>query len=185
MAIHVYHNPYFLDTSRQPAPEVPDLASLYLAAIVDTDDPELAYHHTQHVHDDWYGHPAVTTVVRSRSTSIGDVLETKDSRLLLVASFGFRELAGRSLPARQTALMRSLRARAAAGKDQQAGVLQAVHTLYTALLFAAPLLETFAAGVDRPDPHLALLARFAAEQARWALRQCSGQALAPTGGGER
>jgi hypothetical protein len=174
MAVHVYHNPYFLDVNAGAGPAKPDLEALYLAAIIDTDDPEQAYHLTQHVHADWYGHPAVTTVVRSRSTSIGDVLETEEGRLLLVASFGFRELTDRSLPARQTALMRSLRARAAAAKGQQEGVLQAVHTLHTALLFAAPLLETFAADIDRPDPHLALLARFAAEQARWALARAHG-----------
>src|SRR5690606_32599798 len=120
-------------------PEAPDLASLYLAAIVDTDDPEQAYRLTQHVDADWYAHPAVTAVVRSRSTSIGDVLETEEGRLLLVASFGFRELAGRTLPARQTALISSLRACAAADKGQQEAVIQTVHTLYTALLFAAPL----------------------------------------------
>lgn len=174
MAIHVYHNPHSLDVNPASGPESPDLEGLFLAAIVDTDDPEQAYHLTQHVDADWYDHPAVTTVVRSRSTSIGDVLETEDGRLLLVASFGFRELAGRSLPARQTALMRLLRARAAAGKGQQEGVLQGVHTLYTALLFAAPLLDAFAADIDRPDPHLALLARFAAEQARWTLVRASG-----------
>lgn len=173
MAIHVYHNPSFLDCNQSAGSPSPDLARLYLAAIVDTDDPEQAYHLTQHVDGDWYGYPAVTTVVRSRSTSIGDVLETADGRLLLRASFGFRELSGRSLPAGQTDLMRLLRARAA-DKGRQAGVLQAVHTLYTALLFAAPLLETLAAAVDRPDPHLALLTRLAAEQARWAPAQAAG-----------
>ncbi len=170
MAIHVYHNPYFLDASRQPAPDVPDLASLYLAAIIAADDPEQAYRLTQHVDEDWYGHPAVTTVVRSRSTSIGDVLETEDGRLLLVASFGFRELAGRTLPAAETALARALAALAPdEGRPEPA--LRTARYLYTALLFAAPLLEALAADVDRPDPHLALLARFAAEQARWALAQ--------------
>lgn len=185
MAIHVYHNPHFLDFNPDSGPEAPDLEAIYLAAVVDTDEPEQAYHLTQHVYAEWYDHPAVTTVVRSRSTSIGDVVETEEGRLLLVASFGFRELAGRSLPARQMALMRSLHVRAAAGKGQQEDVTNAVHYLYTALLFAAPLLETFAASVDRPDPHLAFLARSAAEQARWALKQGSGQDLAPAGGGER
>jgi hypothetical protein len=165
MAIHVYHNPHFLDISRQPGPEVPDLASLYLAAIVATDDSEQAYHLTQHVDADWYGHPAVTAVVRSRSTSVGDVLETADGRLLLVASFGFRELSGWSLPAAETALARAL----APDEDRPEPALRTARYLYTALLFATPLLEALAADVDRPDPHLALLARFAAEQARWAL----------------
>lgn len=122
---------------------------------------------------DWYGHPAATTVVRSRSTSVGDVLETEDGRLLLVASFGFRELSGRLLPAGQTALAAMLRARAADG-NWPASAQQTARYLYTALLFAAPLLEAFAVDIDRPDPYLALLARFAAEQGRWALAQAHG-----------
>jgi hypothetical protein len=133
---------------------------------------------------DWYGHPAVTTVVRSRSTSIGDVLETARRP---AAARGLLRIQGTGRPVAPGAAdgLDAFAARPrAAGKDQQEPVLQAVHTLYTALLFAAPLLETFAAGVDRPDPHLALLARFAAEQARWALRQCSGHTLG-SGGGER
>jgi hypothetical protein len=173
MAIHVYHNPYFLDISRQPAPEDPDLASLYLAAIVATDDPEQAYRLTQHVHADWYGHPAVTTVVRSRSTSVGDVLETVDGRLLLVASFGFTELAGHALPVAATALTRALGA-LAPDKERPETALRTARYLYTALLFATPMLEALAVDVDRPDPYLALLARFAAEHARWALAQAYG-----------
>jgi hypothetical protein len=169
MAIHVYHNPYFLDSSRQPAPEIPDLASLYLTAIVDTDDPEQAYRLTQHVDADWYGYPAVTAVVRSRSTSVGDVLETADGRLLLVASFGFRELAGRALPAGETVLAGALSV-LATDESRAESVLRTVHYLYTALLSAAPLLEALATDVDRPDPHLALLA---GEQARWALAQAN------------
>lgn len=103
MAIHVYHNPHFPDFANRAGPETLDLHSLYLAAIVDTDDPAQAYRLTQHVDGAGYDQPAVTVVARSRFTSVGDVLATAGGRLLLVAPFGFRELCGCSLPAGLTA----------------------------------------------------------------------------------
>ena len=107
MPIHVYHNPEFLAFYQEPDLQAVDLAHLYLAAIVASDDPETAYRLTQHV-ETWYENPGVTTVVRSRSTSVGDVLALPDGRLLVVASFGFEPLADAVLPAAGSALMQQL-----------------------------------------------------------------------------
>jgi hypothetical protein len=49
-----------------------------------------------------------------------------------------------------------------------------VRALYTALLFALPLLASIAGG-EKVKPYQALLARFAAEQAQWALAQAGGE----------
>ena len=164
MAIHVYHNPRFLDCFQRPILDCIDPSSLYLAAIVATDEPETAYRLTQHADANWYDNPAVTTVVHSRSTSVGDLLLADDGRLLVVMSFGYQEL-DMSLPADESALVRSL--------HEKTAVDQARY-VYTALTFALPLLEQMADDVDRPDPQQALLARFAAEQARGALDQADG-----------
>lgn len=183
MPIRVYHNPDFLTFYQA---QTLDLGRLYLAAIVATDEPETAYRLTQHV-ETWYGNPGVTTVVRSRSTSVGDVLALADGRLLLVASFGFEPLADAVLPADGSALMRRLQAAisALAGSENReaASALEAtarqLRALYTALLFALPLLacaehaEAMAGG-GKVKPYQALLARFASEQARWALAQADG-----------
>lgn len=177
MAIYVYHNPDFLEFYRGAGPETPDLGRLYLAAIVDTDEPRIAYYFTQHLGMDWFEHPNVTTVVRSRSTSVGDVLETEDGRLLLVAPFGFTEIDGVSLPAECSALMQALRAPAAEDETHEEvhdTIIPRVRHLYTALLFAAAVLEALSDEEAPPGPDQALLARFAAEQARWALAQTEG-----------
>ena len=184
MTVHVYHNPHFLNTRfGQGALDDLDLACLYLAAIVDTDEPEYAFHATQHLEACWCDHPAVTPVVRSRSTSVGDVLATGDGRLLAVLPAGFREL-DRTLPAGESALARNLDA-LVASVARLAGVSVAetvvdevtalVQHLHTALLFALPLLEQVANEPGDADPYLA---RFAAEQAQWVLRQCAGQVSA-------
>jgi hypothetical protein len=76
-------------------------------------------------------------------------------------SFGYQEL-NMSLPADESALVRSL--------HETTAVDQARY-VYTALTFALPLLEQMADEADRPDPQQALLARFAAKQAHWALAQ--------------
>lgn len=177
MAIYVYHNPDFLEFYRGAGPETPDLRRLYLAAIVDTDEPHIAYYFTQHLGMDWFEHPNATTVVRSRSTSVGDVLETEAGRLFLVAPFGFTELEDKFLPAESSALLHTLRAVAA--KDETHGALHdtivsRVRHLYTALLFAAYVLESLSDEEAPPGPDRTLLARFAAEQARWALAQADG-----------
>jgi hypothetical protein len=181
MPIRVYHNPDFLTFYQEPDPQAIDLGRLYLAAIVATDDPETAYRLTQHVQT-WYENPGVTAVVRSRSTSVGDVLALADGRLLVVASFGFEPLADAVLPADGSVLMQQLEAAIAAlaGGDSReaAAALEAsaseVGVLYTALLFALPLLASVAGG-EKVKPYQALLARFAAEQARWALAQADGE----------
>lgn len=49
MAIRVYHNSRFLDCFGNAVPDCIDPPSLYLAAIVDTDEPAVAYAATQHV----------------------------------------------------------------------------------------------------------------------------------------
>ena len=184
MTIRVYHNPHFLDRFGEGVLTCIDLACLYLAAIVDTDEPAEAFRATQHLSAPWFDHPAVTTVVRSRSTSVGDVLATGDGRLLSVMPAGFREL-DCTLPARESALAQKLDALAAAlphaaGVDVAETVVDEVTAqvqhLHTALLFAVPLLERVADAPDGEDPYLAHLARFAAQQAQWVLRQCSGQA---------
>jgi hypothetical protein len=177
MTIYVYHNPDFLEFYRGASEQTPDLRRLYLAAIVDTEEPEIAYRFTQHLGMEWFEHPNVTTVVHSRSTAVGDVLATEDGRLLLVASFGFKELADASLPAASSALVQTLRSLTPVEGVQgetAAELTRQVSHLYTSLLFAASVLEVLAEDVDRPDPQQVLLARFAAEQARWALAQAEG-----------
>ena len=178
MPIRVYHNPDFLTFYQEPNPHAIDLRRLYLAAIVASDEPESAYRLTQHAGSSWYDTPGVSTVVRSRSTSVGDVLALADGRLLVVASFGFEPLVDAVLPADGSALMRRLQAAIstlAGGENREAAsVLEAtvlqVRALYTALHFALPLLESVASS-EKVKPYQALLARFAAEQARWALAQ--------------
>lgn len=177
MAIYVYHNPDFLEFYRGERAETPDLRRLYLAATVDTEEPEIAYRFTQHLGMEWFEHPNVTTVVHSRSTSVGDVLATEDGRLLLVAPFGFKELPDASLPAASSTLiqtLRSLTTEEGLQRETASEVTGKVYHIYTALLFAASVLEALAEDVDRPDPQQALLARFSAEQARWALDQADG-----------
>jgi hypothetical protein len=177
MAIYVYHNPDFLEFYRGAGEGTPDLHRLYLAAIVETDEPEAAYRFMQHLGMDWYDHPNVITVVHSRSTSVGDVLETEDGRLLLVAPFGFTELPDASLPAARSLLIQALHAFAADENNQaevQDQLAWKVRHLYMALLFAVSVLETLADEEARPNPQQALLARFATEQARWALTQADG-----------
>lgn len=177
MAIYAYHNPDFLEFYRGAGPETPDLRRLYLAAIVDTDEPRIAYYFTQHLGIEWHAHPNVTTVVHSRSTSVGDVLETEDGRLLLVAPFGFTELEDKSLPAETSALVQTLRALVAGeemDEDAQRRFIPKARYLYTALLFAAYVLESLADEEAPPGPDRALLTRFAAEQARWVLDQADG-----------
>ena len=184
MTVHVYHNPHFLNNRfGQGALNPIDLACLYLSAIVDTDEPAEAFRATQHVTRPWHENPAVTTVVRSRSTSVGDVLATGDGRLLAVMPAGFREL-DRALPAGESALAQHLDA-LVESVARLAGVSVAetvvdevtalVQHLHTALLFALPLLEQVANEPGDADPYLA---RFAAEQAQWVLRQCAGQVSA-------
>jgi hypothetical protein len=106
------------------------------------------------------------------------VLATEDGRLLLVAPFGFTELADASLPAASSPLIQALHA-FAAGENNQAEepdeLAWKVQHLYTALLFAASVLEMVTDEDEgRWDPQQALLARFAAEQAAWALAQADG-----------
>lgn len=173
MAIYVYHNPDFLDFYRRAGEGTADLRRLYLAAIVATDEPEIAYRFTQHLGMDWFEHPNVTTVVHSRSTSVGDVLETENGRLLQVAPFGFTEIADKALPVENSALVQTLRSMASSAETQEVAhrmIVPRVRQLYTALLFAANVLETVS-DEAQPDPDQALLTRFAAEQARWALSQ--------------
>ena len=187
MTIHVYHNPHFLDRFGEDVLNCIDLACLYLAAIVDTDEPAEAFRATQHVDAPWFVHPAVITVVHSRSTSVGDVLATGDGRLLAVMPAGFRELE-LLLPAQESALAQNLDALVEsiarlAGIEVADTVVDEVTALvqylHTALLFALPLLEQVANEPGSADPRLA---GFAAEQAQWVLRQCGGQALSQAAG---
>ncbi|MCI0581057.1 MAG: hypothetical protein L0332_29685 [Chloroflexi bacterium] len=186
MSIHVYHNPDFLDYATaliiNHPPQV-DLSRLYLAAVVDTNDPETAYQKTQHLDREWHDSPGITTVVRSRSTSVGDVLALPDGRLLVVASYGFEPLPGAILPADASTLVGALQTiiqRLAAEPDSsladllpdlKTAVTQA-HALYTALTFVVPVLDYLAAQEDNFDLEAcrqALMARFGREQAAWAL----------------
>lgn len=124
----------------------------------------------------WFEHPNVTTVVHSRSTSVGDVLEMADGRLLQVIPFGFREIVGKALPAESSALAQTLHILATGGglqEEAQRRLLPVVRQLYTALLFAAEVLETLP-GDAQIGPDQVVLAGFAAEQARWTLSQADG-----------
>ncbi len=93
--------------------------------------------------------------------------EKAESLKELVASFGVEPLTGAVLPADGSALMQQLAAAISAlsqDEDQEAAsALEAsagqVRTLYTALIFALPLLASMASG-EKVKPYQALLARF-------------------------
>jgi hypothetical protein len=185
MAIAVYHNADFLDYDCKGDLTQINLARLYLAAVVATDHPEEAYLFTQHLDDDWYDNPPVTTIVHSRSTAVGDVLALDDGTLLAVASFGFTSISDALLPVEQSSLLRELRALnglLATADTRPADftslaaklrtLISQVALLYTALNFALPSLAYLAGTVDLDSdesPRQALLARFGREQAAWAL----------------
>lgn len=62
-------------------------------ARIETDDPEVVFHLTQHgVATDrpWFANPDPRLLVLIRSTSVGDVLERADGARLIVAPTGFR-----------------------------------------------------------------------------------------------
>ncbi len=190
MSIRVYHNPDFLNYATTliiSNPAQVELNRLYLAAVVATDDPETAYRQTQHLDQDWYDLPGVITVVRSRSTSVGDVLALPEGRLLVVTSYGFEPLPGVTLPPDASALIGVLKTviqRLAAEPegsladllpDLETAVTQ-VRVLYTALTFIVPILDYLTAHVDNFDEEAcrqALMARFGREQAAWALALAS------------
>jgi hypothetical protein len=105
---------------------------------------------------------------------VGDVLETEDGRLLLVAPFGFIELPDAPLPAARSPLIQALHS-FAANENQarmQDRLARKTHHLYSALLFAASVLEMVTHEDEaRTNADQGLLIRFAAEQAHWALAQ--------------
>jgi hypothetical protein len=65
-------------------------------AKVDTNDLDVAFELTNHLHQSWALNHGVTplAVMPQRSTSVGDVLELSSGKLFVVASFGFLELEG-------------------------------------------------------------------------------------------
>lgn len=95
MPIYVYHNIRFLDYPHSPTIHASDL---YLTAVIQTDAPQQAYDLTQHLERPWQENAGVRLFIPSRSTSVGDVLQLENGRLLLVAPIGFEPLPDMSLP---------------------------------------------------------------------------------------
>jgi len=65
-----------------------------LVARVDSHDEEEIFYLTNHVYCEWVDHPEVEVVGgrRQRSTSVGDVVEMPDGRVLRCDPSGWREL---------------------------------------------------------------------------------------------
>lgn len=64
-----------------------------LVAEVKTTDLEEAYMLTNHIDSEWWSHPNVRLIKKSRSTSVGDFME-RDGSWYMVAVAGFKKVAG-------------------------------------------------------------------------------------------
>jgi hypothetical protein len=64
-----------------------------LVAEVASDNLEVVYEKTNHIHCVWWENEGVTLVKESRSTSVGDVAEV-NGKLFLCAMMGWKEVKG-------------------------------------------------------------------------------------------
>ena len=90
----VYHNSDFLDhPSWKWGDVMPDSEKLELVAMVNCDTLDDAFRCTNHIDRNWMDNPNVMPLVlRARSTSCGDVVESPDGRKWVVAAAGWREM---------------------------------------------------------------------------------------------
>jgi hypothetical protein len=97
--IKVWHNLRTFSPDRDKAALFPEHFSL--VATVATGEPGEAYELTNSIHRGWWENagvtvtPPVTALGGARSTSVGDVMELADGRLLLVKGIGFGEVVDR------------------------------------------------------------------------------------------
>lgn len=93
MSINVWHNTRTFSPDRDKPALFPD--HFTLVASVETSEPGEAYELTNSITNDWKLNDGVTPMawVPMRSTSVGDVMELADGRLLLVKGMGFGEMA--------------------------------------------------------------------------------------------
>lgn len=90
----VYHTKDFrLNTmlmfSDNPKPNFKDYK---LVASVNCEDLETAYMLTNHIDSEWWNSDRVACVEKSRSTSVGDIIEDFEGNRFMVASLGFTRL---------------------------------------------------------------------------------------------
>lgn len=62
-----------------------------LVAYVETDDKNLAYELTNHIHQEWWKNEGVRCMKETRSTSVGDVMEV-NGELWRVEPLGYKKL---------------------------------------------------------------------------------------------
>jgi len=93
--ITVYHNPHFLDLSftyKDIAEKVKaHISDLEEVAIVNTDSLDTAFRQTNNIDKPWFDNEDVQVIKKSRSTSVGDVMELNDE-LYVVAPVGFEKI---------------------------------------------------------------------------------------------
>jgi len=94
--ITVFHNPKFVDLafSRDIVADFQAAqmeTSLEKVAEVQTEDLDEAYQDTNHIDRPWHDNESVTLIKKSRSTSIGDVMERNGERFI-VDKIGFKRL---------------------------------------------------------------------------------------------
>ena len=62
-------------------------------ALVNCDSVEKAFYYTNHIESEWWDHFTVTLIEKSRSTSVGDIVEnTKTCELFLCMSVGWKKI---------------------------------------------------------------------------------------------
>jgi len=96
--VSVFHNQKFLDFALLFDDEIAKekakhltCQELLLVAEVETDSLNEAYQLTNHIDKVWYENHGVKTFLKSRSTSVGDILRL-NGKQYLVATCGFIEI---------------------------------------------------------------------------------------------
>jgi hypothetical protein len=92
-----HHQPlcHLMDNGEMRAEDLGWPENYEKTATVDVHSLDEVYAKTQHLHRPWWKNNRVTAFgIAARSTSIGDIVQDTDSRLWVVASFGFEKLAG-------------------------------------------------------------------------------------------
>ena len=87
--IKIYHSKELFISFRDDVyPVFPE--EYELVAIVDTDDLEVAFHHTNHIDAEWWENEDVTCLKKTRSTSVGDVaINDETGEIFVCASCGW------------------------------------------------------------------------------------------------
>jgi hypothetical protein len=82
--VEVYNHRSYRETVKDPG-------RLIKVAEVDTNSLEDAFRLTNHIDEAWFNNPEVKVIKKSRSTSIGDVMEL-DGKKYIVNDIGFKEV---------------------------------------------------------------------------------------------